>query len=157
MVEPKYKDLHRVVGTVIIHRDGKYLITKRSDKLPVFPGLWTVPGGGLETDDYINLPPSFQDGQWYNALDVGLRRELIEEVNLEVGELSYLTNIAFIRPDGKPCLVLSFFAPYKSGDIKLSAEDSEYKWVTADEAGKYKLIPGIDEEIRQVDKILRKK
>lgn len=157
MPEPKYKDLHRVVGTVIIHKDGRFLITKRSDKLPVFPGLWTVPGGGLETDDYINLPTSFQSNQWYNALDVAIKREIEEEVNLEVGELSYLTNITFIRPDGKPCLVLSFYAPYKSGEVRLSVEDSEYKWITADEVDKYELIPGIEEEIRQVAKILNKK
>ena len=156
-MKPKYKDLHRVVGTVIIHKDGKFLITKRSDKLPVYPGLWTVPGGGLETDDYINLPPSFQEGQWYNALDIALRREVIEEVNLEIGELSYLTNIAFIRPDGKPCLVLSFYSPYKSGKVKLSAEDTEYKWISADEVGKYGFIPGIEEEIKMVDKLVSRK
>jgi isopentenyldiphosphate isomerase len=47
-------ELHRIVSTAIIYKDGKYLIVKRSPDKKVFPGKWTVPGGGLETTDYIN-------------------------------------------------------------------------------------------------------
>lgn len=143
-----------MAGTVIIYRDGKYLITKRSPTRKVMPNLWTVPGGGLEVEDYMgDKPTSF--GQWYGALEKTLRREVKEEVNLEVGKIEYLLDLVFIRPDGIPVLTLSYYAPYKSGKVKLNDESTDYKWIKASEVGKYELIPGIDEEIKMVDKILK--
>ena len=47
------RELHRITSTAIIHKDGKYLIAQRSLDKKAFPGKWTVPGGGLEVDDYI--------------------------------------------------------------------------------------------------------
>lgn len=38
----------------------------------------------MEVDDYINLPAS-EAGQWHNALDIVLRREVKEKTGLEVG------------------------------------------------------------------------
>ena len=60
----------------------KYLITKRAENKKAFPGKWTVPGGGLETDDYIDLKPTTETGHWYYAIENALRREVKEEVNL---------------------------------------------------------------------------
>lgn len=162
-VEPREKELHRVAVTGIIWKeeDGKrvYLITKRSAHKKAWPNLWTVPGGGMEVDDYINTTPSFRNAespQWYGALDLALRREIKEEVNLEVGEVHYLMNVAAIRPDGVPVLVLSMYCKYKSGDVKLDEDATEYAWITADEVGKYALIQGIDDEIKEADKRLSK-
>lgn len=143
------RDMHRVVGTVLVYRpDRTFLITKRSDKLKVLPGKWTVPGGGLEVDDYIDTLPTHKAGQWYNALDRAIQREIREETSLTVGKLSYLTNIAFIRPDKKAVLVLSFYAPYQSGEVRLSEEDCDFAWIRASEADKYDLIDGIADEIK---------
>ena len=66
------KELHRIASTAIICKDGKYLILKRSPQKKVFPNRWTVPGGGLEVDDYINLPKT-DIGQWYFAEDTEQR------------------------------------------------------------------------------------
>jgi len=55
--------LHRITSTAIIYKDGKYLIIKRSPNKKAFPNKWTVPGGGLETDDYAYAPPSTSAGQ----------------------------------------------------------------------------------------------
>ena len=60
------RQLHRVVSTVIIYKAGKYLITKRSLAKSAFPGKWTVPGGGLEVDDYVDTKPTAKD-IWYFA------------------------------------------------------------------------------------------
>ena len=58
-MEIKDKELHRIAITAIIYNDeGKYLITKRSLTKKASPGKWTVPGGGLNIDDYINSKPS---------------------------------------------------------------------------------------------------
>lgn len=159
-MEIKNKELHRVVPTAIIYRKQgkniKYLITQRSfDKL-VHPGAWTVPGGGLEIDDYIDTPKTTKNA-WYFAIEKTLRREIKEEVNLEVGKTKYLLDIVFIRPDNIPVVTLSFYCPYKSGRVKLDEDNIDYAWVIYQQAKKYDLIEGILEEIEMVDKILKGK
>ncbi len=153
-MEIKYRELHRITSTAIICKDGKYLLVQRSFEKKVFPGKWTVPGGGLEVDDYIGLPTSGA-GQWYRAIEKSLVREVMEEVNLEVDKFNYLVDIAFIRPDGIPVIVLSYWADYKRGEVKLNDENIKYAWATLEEAKNYDLIEGIWEEIEMVDKIKR--
>jgi len=155
-MEIKDRELHRITSTAIIHKDGKYLLLQRSLDKKAFPGKWTVPGGGLEVDDYIDLPASGA-GQWYNAIEKSLRREIKEETNLEVEKLYYLVDIAFIRPDGVPAIVISYWGDYKSGEIILDDDSIKYAWVTLKEAKDYDLIEGIWEEIEMVDKIKKGK
>ncbi|MDO8601115.1 MAG: NUDIX domain-containing protein [bacterium] len=151
-MEIKDRELHRIALTAIIRKDEKYLLVRRNLNKKAFPGKWTVPGGGLEVDDYINSPSSGA-GQWYHAVENALRREVKEEVNLEVGKLNFLVDIAFIRPDGIPVVILSYWAEYKSGEVKLDEDSIDYAWVTTEEAKKYDLIEGISEEIEMVDKL----
>lgn len=152
----KDRELHRVVSTAIIHKNGKYLITRRSLEKKVYPGKWTVPGGGLSIDDYINEKPN-KDGCWYFSLEKGLRREIKEEVGLEVGKISYLLDLCFIRQDNIPVITLSLYAPHKKGKVKLSGEDIDFAWISRKDVKKYDLIAGIPEEIMMVDDIIRKK
>ncbi len=157
-METQNRELHRVVATAIIYKDGKYLIVQRNPNKKAFPERWTVPGGGLEVDDYINLPKSTPNNpQWYFAIENSLKREIREEVGLEVEKLNYLCDLTFIRPDGIPCVVLSYYCKHKSGDVKLNEENINYKWVTSEEAKNYDLIEGILEEIEMVNKILKGK
>jgi len=151
-MESQNPELHRVTATAIIHKDGKYLIVKRSPDKDVFPNRWHVPGGGLETEDYINTPKTTPDA-WYFAVENSLKREIEEETGLEVGKLNYLLDLVFIRPDGVPVVTLSYYCDWKSGDVKLNEENVDYKWVTFEEAKNYDLIEGILEEIEMVNKI----
>ncbi len=156
-MEIKDKELHRIALTAIIYNDeGKFLLTQRSLTKKAFPGKWTVPGGGLNIDDYMHTPPTTAAGQWYHSLENTLRREVREEVNLEIEKPQYLLDLTFIRPDGIPVVVLSYYAKYKSGEIKLDDDSIDFKWVTLAEAKDYDLIAGIWEEIEMVDKILKK-
>lgn len=153
-MEIKNRELHRITSTAIIHKDGRYLIAQRALNKRAYPGKWAVPGGGLEVDDYIDLPKTTHDG-WYFALEKSLRREIREEVNLEVGVLKYLLDIALIIPDGTPVIILSYYCEYKSGEVKLNEESIGYKWATYQEAENYDLVEGLLEEIEMVDKILK--
>ena len=155
----KDKELHRIVTTALIYKPNlTYLITKRAMHKKVMPGKWTIPGGGLTMDEYIDSTPSTQGAkQWYGALEISLRREIREEVNLGIGKLEFLTDLTFIRPDGIPVLCLSYFAPYVSGEVKLDNDATEFAWITVDKVGDYDLIDGIAEEIRQIDNILNKR
>ena len=130
---------HYVTATAIIVKNGKFLITKRSSSEKAFPNLWTVPGGKLEKNDYIKKPKDTEDC-WYNAIENLLKREVKEETNLEIKNIKYLTSLTFIRPDNIPVVVLSFFADYHQGEVKLSQELTEHAWVTLKEAKNYELI-----------------
>ena len=155
------RELHRITVTVIIYTtdknsEKKYLVTKRSPHKKVHPNKWTVPGGGLTIDDYINTPQTHGNAGWYGAVEKALQREIDEEVNVKIGEPKYLLDLTFIRPDNVPVLVLSYYAPYISGDVKLDEDSTEYAWVTLAEAKKLDLIAGIYEEIEEVAEILGK-
>lgn len=159
---PIHNELHRIAVTGIIWRkdeDGKfrYLITKRSPHKKVFPGKWTVPGGGLEVSDYVHEEATFQNSespQWYNTIEKTLRREITEEVALTVDDIRYLLDVTFVRPDGTPVVVLSFYCHYTGGEVVLDEDAVESAWVTAEEARTYDLIQGIDHEIEEVEKRL---
>jgi 8-oxo-dGTP pyrophosphatase MutT (NUDIX family) len=152
----KNRELHRIVSTAIIYKEGKYLITKRSPDKKVWPNRWTVPGGGFEIDDYVNLPPTTKQ-TWYFGLTNSLRREVKEEVGLEIGRINYLLDLTFIRPDNIPVLTLSFYAPWKKGKVKLNSESTEFVWVDAKNVDKFDLIEGIGTEIKKADAIRRGK
>ena len=141
------QNLHEVAITAIIVKDGKYLITKRSKTKTRFPGMWTVPGGRLEISDYINFPKD-TEFYWYNVLEKVLKREVKEEVGIEINNIEYVTSLATIHKDGNPSLVISCLADYVSGDIKLQeGETDEFAWVTLGEAKNYNLLDGIYDEL----------
>ncbi|MDD5750371.1 MAG: NUDIX domain-containing protein [Candidatus Pacebacteria bacterium] len=152
-MENKKTDLHRVVVTAIIVKDGKFLIAQRSRDKKVFPGMWTVPGGGVELDDYVNTPKTTGDC-WYFAIEQTLKREVFEEVGLEIDRIKYLLDLAFVRPDGIPVITLSFWCYWRSGEVRLNEENIDYKWVSLEEAKGYELLPGIWGELEMVDKII---
>ena len=151
------RELHRVAITVIIHnKKGEFLITKRAPHKKVHPNRWTVPGGGLHMDDYINEPQTHGNAGWYNAVEKALQREISEEVRVKIGTPKYLLNLTFIRPDNVPVLVLSYYAPYVSGTVKLDEDSVEYTWASLAEAKKLDLIEGIYQELADVAKLLKK-
>lgn len=118
--------------------------------------MWTVPGGGLEVDDYIKTAKTSHD-HWYFAIENSLRREIKEECNLQVGKIKYLLDITFIRPDGMPVVILSFYCPYKSGKVKLDKDNIDFTWVTFHQAKKYDLVEGLLGELEMIDKIIKGK
>lgn len=143
--------LHEIVITAIIVKDGKYLITRRSPNKKRFPGMWTVPGGKLETSDYANLPKDTEH-YWYNVLEQVLRREVREEVGLEIANIDYVTSLATIHADGAPSLVISCMADYVGGEVTLQEEETdEHAWVTIEEAKAHELIDGIYDELAMAD------
>ena len=142
--------LHEVAITAIVVNDGKFLITRRSPNKRRFPGMWTVPGGKMETDDYLKLPKDTEN-YWYNVLERTLRREVKEEVGIDINNIEYVTSLATIHADGSPSLVISCMADYAGGEINLNEEESDqHAWVTLEEAKNYQLIDGIYDELAMV-------
>jgi 8-oxo-dGTP diphosphatase len=150
------ENMHYVAATGIIVKDGKYLLTKRALSKKAFPGKWTVPGGNLEVLDYINDTKDTKE-HWYNVIKKTLRREIKEEVGLDIKNIGYLTSMTLIKSDGFPMLILSYYADYSHGEVKLNEESCDYSWVTLEEAKNYDLIEGIYEELVMLDRLLKEK
>lgn len=154
--------LHFVAATAIIAKRGddgvvRFLIAKRASTENVWPDKWTVPGGKMVYTEYSHLPRTSNDAsQWYNVIEFVVRKEVREEVGLEIEKPEYLTDLVFVRPDGYPVVTLSYWAWYRSGDVKLNHEMSDFAWVTTDEAKKYDLIDGIADEIRDAEEVIKK-
>lgn len=146
--------LNYVVVTGIIVQDDKFLIVKRSLEEKAFPGLWTVPGGKLRKSEYLNIPKDTSDS-WYNVLEKLLVREVKEETGLQIKNIRYLLNLAYIRSDGFPTVIISLYCDWASGKVRLSKELTEYAWITAEGLKSYKFVPGLREEIEMVNKILK--
>lgn len=153
--------LHFVAVTAVIAKDGangamRFLITKRAPTEKVWPNKWTVPGGKFVRSEYKHLPrTSPNHPQWYNVVEFVLRKEVREEAGIEISKPRYLTDLVFVRPDGYPVVTLSYWARYKSGEVKLNHEMTDFAWVTAEEAKSYDLIDGIAEEIAEAEGAIR--
>jgi NADH pyrophosphatase NudC (nudix superfamily) len=109
--------------------------------------MWTVPGGRLEVRDYSNLPKDTEH-YWYNVLEKTLRREVKEEVGVDIENIMYVTSLARVHEDGAASLVISCCADYKGGEVFLQeGETDAYTWVTLQEAKGRDLIEGIYDEL----------
>jgi len=148
--------LHMVAITGIIEKDGKYLILKRSEREKAYPGFWTVPGGKLVRYEYENLALTENTDAWYDIVSRTLEKEIMEEAGLEIEDIKYLTDLVFVRPDNIPALVLSYYCRHKAGEVKLGKDMVDFAWITPDDGKNYQIIPGILEEIIEVDNIIKK-
>lgn len=147
--------LHFVVATAIIVKNGKFLIIKRAAHEKAFPNKWTVPGGKLVLHEYEHLPRTGESApQWYNVVDWVLKKEVREEVGLEIHKPEYLCDLVFVRPDGYPVVTLSYWAKHKNGEVRLNKDHTEHAWVTPEEAKNYDLIEGIWDELKMVDELI---
>jgi 8-oxo-dGTP diphosphatase len=113
--------IFHVAAEAIIEKEGKILITKRSEKRDHAPGEWETLTGRVENGE------SFQDA---------VKREVKEEVSLEVEIVQPYDTFHFYRgAERVEHLGVSFWCKYKSGEVVLDTnEQSDYKWVTTEEA-----------------------
>lgn len=139
-----------VTGVIYRPKDGRCLILKRSEKEVAHPGLWSLPGGKLESSDFDEKNITRQNHDipnWENIAEKLLYREIYEECGLKVQDPRYLTSIGFVRPDGVPAVLIKFSVKYKSGKVMLAPEFEDYAWVNEKEVNSYKLVKGIEDEV----------
>ena len=106
---------HLVVDILVLHEDGTYLLTKRSDIKDVYPGYWEASAGG-----------SAISGE--KPLEAGIR-ELKEETGLEADSIE-LINISF--KDTSHAMYYSYLARVSCDKDSVTLQEGEttaYKWV----------------------------
>ena len=143
---------HYIAVTGILRKDDKFLICKRGPNEKAFPNKWCVPGGKLELKDFVDLPKDTAD-HWLDVFEKVLVREIKEETTLEIKNIGYVSNLAFLRSNGFSTIIISLFADYAGGEVVLDGEELvDYVWVTLEEAKDYDLIENIYEQIEKVSK-----
>lgn len=121
------KRYHLAVRALVLDSEGRCLIIRRSRNCRRFVGQWEWPGGKVDEGE---------------SFDAGLRREIREEVGLEVT----LTGVvgAYDFPVGdKQIAMLCMEARSMGGEVNLSDEHDLYKWVPLEDLEKLPLTDGL--------------
>ena len=129
------------VKAFIITSQNKLLLVKRPENAVHKPGVWEIPGGRLSLGE--------------NPFD-GLKREVLEEVGLDIEVLNPLKVHHFTRQDGQKITMIVFVCKALNENVKLSAEHTVHKWIGFDEA-KFIMVPDFLEEIKLYQKFFQGK
>lgn len=112
------KNLFQVNSSVIIlNSKNQVLLAKRSKTEDVYPGLWCIPGGKLENTD--------------SCLEEGLRREVKEEIGIEISDIILIKDDTNCKPDVNK-LYLIFSAKHSSGNPQSLDSTEEVAWFDAE-------------------------
>ncbi|MBR3278791.1 MAG: NUDIX domain-containing protein [Lachnospiraceae bacterium] len=106
---------HLVVDLLVLHEDGTYLLTKRSDEKDVYPGFWEASAGG-----------SALSGEEPRQAAL---RELSEETGLTPDSLEL---VGVLYKDSSRALYYSYLAKVscdKDCIVLQEGETTAYKWV----------------------------
>ena len=105
------------IQKAVITKGDKYLVVLRIKEHPIFPDHWDFPGGQLEFDE----DPV-----------AGIVREVKEETDLDIvpGEVVVKCEI---EVNGNMREFFVYSVKSYTGEIKISDEHQEYKWLTKEE------------------------
>ncbi len=117
--------MKRGVNVIIADNLGRILILKRSSKDESCPGLWDLPGGGVEKNE---------------TLQEAVKREVAEESGLKVKPES---DYFYIYHYPKKIDKYAFRSTLIGGEVLLSKEHTEFKWISKDEWQSLEYIPSV--------------
>lgn len=117
------------VSTIIFNQKGQVLLGKRSMSEDVYPGLWGIPGGKVDVEPCDN-----------GAIETNLKREVKEEIGIEIEPIFYLTSNCLVKGD-EAKLYLIFVSEHLSGEPAALEDTEEVKWFALDELTPEMLTP----------------
>lgn len=120
----KIKDNDFKSAHVVILKEDKILIVRRSPTDEWMPGHYGLPGGKLDGDE---TPTE------------ALARECKEEVNLEISPKNFI----FLPKVSNNKEHAFFYTTKFSGEPKLDFEHDDYKWIKPNDLSKYKVVPDL--------------
>ena len=126
-----------IVNSVIVNSYDKVLISQRSFEEGHEGGMWSIPGGKIETT-----------GEEHNVLLKNIKKEILEEVGIEIFDNIVLVyDNTFLRSNGDDVLALIFICKYKSGRTEPLEDTIDVKWIGKDEIDKYNFPPNVKEYV----------
>ena len=121
------------IVTSFITSNEKFLLLKRSEKVKSMKGLWAGISGIIEK----NEEPLQR-----------AKIEIFEELGIKEDQIKLLKTAERMRvvsPQYKnhEWEIFPFLFEANNPEIKLNWENSEYKWISADELNNYKTVPNL--------------
>ena len=104
-----------------IYKNEKWLLIRRSEKEEHAGGLLSLVGGKVE-----------KEGKSTDILEKTLKREITEEVGIEVSNLRYVNSSSFVTDSGINVVDIVFLCDHESGEpfAKSPDEVDEVIWMT---------------------------
>jgi NADH pyrophosphatase NudC (nudix superfamily) len=136
-----------VIVEAAIYHEGRWLIIKRSEREKHAAGLLALVGGKVDLNDQPN-----------DILEHALRREIKEEIAIEVSELTYVKSASFLLPEGRCALETIFLCSPKSGTARAVSADevADLYWMTTEEVLDHPQTPSyLKDQIVQAERVLR--
>lgn len=113
-----------VNGEGAIYKNEKWLLIRRSKKEEHAGGLLSLVGGKVEVDETSS-----------DILEATLKREIFEEVGIEVSNLRYVNSSFFVTDSGLNVVDIVFQCEHHSGEAfaKCSDEVDDVFWMSTQE------------------------
>jgi 8-oxo-dGTP diphosphatase len=130
-----------------IHRDGKWLLIRRSEKEEHAPGMLSLVGGKCDVE-----------GVSTDILERSLIREVDEEVGIKIGGLTYVNSCSFVTDTGINVIDIVFLCEVESGEpySKSPDEVDEVLWMSTSEiVGREEIAGYLKDHIQLADKKLQ--
>jgi 8-oxo-dGTP diphosphatase len=133
-----------------VHREGKWLIGKRSSQESHAGGLLALIGGKAE-----------REGHSQNILERTVKREVLEETGVKIKDgMEYVCSSSFITDDGYHVIDIVFLCEYESGEASpvCPDENEEVMWMSTIEILEQPDAPiWLTQSITAAEDLLRKK
>lgn len=110
------------VAAVILNKDRKVLVCQRNKQKKVAPGVWHMPGGGVEDSE---------------SIEEALKREVTEELALDVLSIDSYTDVIHEYPAHDGMHRTAFFIIQAEGKIRLNEENEAYQFISFEALEKY--------------------
>ena len=121
-------------ATVAIINNKQVLILRRGDSAPWMPGRFCLPGGKLEPNE---------------SLEDCAIRETYEETGIHLVRNSLIPFEIRYKNDRTKIV---FATIVSSTSVILNWEHSDYRWISFDNIGNYKLVPGLYTTLSTISK-----
>ena len=124
----------------VVLRNDRYLLIERGAGEAHAAGVLAFPGGTVEC----------AAGE-ENAIEETVRRELLEEIGVEVGSVEYVHSSTFEADDGTRCLNVVTRCEYVGGEARARSEDevAAVHWLSYDELKAREDVPSFTERFAE--------
>ncbi|WLR42566.1 NUDIX domain-containing protein [Bacillus carboniphilus] len=129
-----------------IHHNGKWLLIKRSEKEDHAGGMLSLVGGKCEIEGFSST-----------ILERTVKREIFEEVGIEVTDLKYVNSASFVTETEMNVINVVFLCRYKRGDLYAKSKDEvdDVFWMKTSEIAMHPKAPEyLKENIALAEKML---
>ncbi len=139
-----YTNIHwaPVINCVLVYED-KILILQRSSELNFYPNYWNGVSGFLDDNKSLKKKVKAEINE-----ELGIRSDDI--ISIKLAKIFHQKAPQY----NKTWIVHPVLVFVKTNKIKLDWETKKYKWIHLKDIGKYNLLPGFNDVIRETKKLL---